>query len=326
MKNYRVGYAAGGVIKKVIQGGKKISKKISDAARKQDTADRIKIFEQAGPHEGEVITKRILGKGTKKGDRTKAAVKDAVAAKPWAGKPHAEGGRIGRAAGGWTKVIPRTSKKLDFPGDRTGKPHSSREGRRDSWVRGAHRARKAADEALKKIARPKAGPQAPSRPKKTWPPKHSDLLRRFPKVPQPHKSPGDTPHIPNPRGKPGEKREYQPAAKGGRMGFKNGKSVFRRNPDRLEFTGKHGAKGAIPWNRKFKKRLSISDSPRQPKMLQPFKKGGKADKNWIQKATASIKRRKTKGKCTPITKPGCTGRAKALAKTFKKMAAKRKKA
>jgi hypothetical protein len=41
---------------------------------------------------------------------------------------------------------------------------------------------------------------------------------------------------------------------------------------------------------------------------------------WIQKATASI----TEGKCTPITKPGCTGRAKALAKTFKKMAKARK--
>ena len=34
----------------------------------------------------------------------------------------------------------------------------------------------------------------------------------------------------------------------------------------------------------------------------------------------------TKGKCTPITKPGCTGRAKALAKTFKKMARERKSA
>ena len=55
-----------------------------------------------------------------------------------------------------------------------------------------------------------------------------------------------------------------------------------------------------------------------------FKKGGKADKKWIQKATASIKKRGTKGKCTPITKKGCTGRAKALAKTFKKMAKKRK--
>lgn len=55
--------------------------------------------------------------------------------------------------------------------------------------------------------------------------------------------------------------------------------------------------------------------------------GGKVTKakgGWIQKATASIKRRGTEGKCTPITKPGCTGRAKALAKTFKKMAKKRK--
>ena len=54
-----------------------------------------------------------------------------------------------------------------------------------------------------------------------------------------------------------------------------------------------------------------------------FKKG--TDKKWMQKVSASIKKRGTKGKCTPITKPGCTGRAKALAKTFKKMAAKRKK-
>ena len=47
-------------------------------------------------------------------------------------------------------------------------------------------------------------------------------------------------------------------------------------------------------------------------------------KQWIPKATASIKRRGTEGKCTPITKPGCTGKAKALAKTFKAMAKKRK--
>ena len=53
-----------------------------------------------------------------------------------------------------------------------------------------------------------------------------------------------------------------------------------------------------------------------------FKKG--TDKKWMQKVSASIKKRGTKGKCTPITKKGCTGRAKALAKTFKKMAAKRK--
>ena len=50
-----------------------------------------------------------------------------------------------------------------------------------------------------------------------------------------------------------------------------------------------------------------------------FRKGG-----WIQDVNKSIKKRGTKGKCTPITKKGCTGRAKALAMTFKKMAKKRK--
>ena len=47
------------------------------------------------------------------------------------------------------------------------------------------------------------------------------------------------------------------------------------------------------------------------------------DDKWIQGAEADIERRGTKGKCTPITKPGCTGRALALAKTFKKMAKKK---
>lgn len=46
--------------------------------------------------------------------------------------------------------------------------------------------------------------------------------------------------------------------------------------------------------------------------------------NWMQKASASIKKRGTKGKCTPITKPGCTGKAKALTKTFKRIAKSRK--
>ena len=224
MKNYRVGYAAGGVIKKVIQGGKKISKKISDAARKQDTADRIKIFEQAGPHEGEVITKRILGKGTKKGDRTKAAVKDAVAAKPWAGKPHAEGGRIGRAAGGWTRVIPQKKlKKLDFPGDRTGKPHSSREGRRDSWVRGARRAVESAKKTKEKM-KPKRreGREAPKV-------KPDPYRRGWEKLPQPKwkkpidKFPGDPKKYTKPIDKfPADPKKWQPMKEGGRTGLKKG--------------------------------------------------------------------------------------------------------
>lgn len=56
------------------------------------------------------------------------------------------------------------------------------------------------------------------------------------------------------------------------------------------------------------------------------KPNGKALKGggWINKAAASIKKRGTEGKCTPITKPGCTGRAKSLAKTFKKIAKSKK--
>jgi hypothetical protein len=48
-------------------------------------------------------------------------------------------------------------------------------------------------------------------------------------------------------------------------------------------------------------------------------------KKWIQKVNKSIKKRGTKGKCTPITKKGCKGKARTLALTFKKMARKRKK-
>ena len=61
--------------------------------------------------------------------------------------------------------------------------------------------------------------------------------------------------------------------------------------------------------------------------VRKYASGGRVglkDGNWIQSVNKSIKKRGTKGKCTPITKPGCTGRAKALAKTFKKMARERK--
>ena len=107
-------------------------------------------------------------------------------------------------------------------------------------------------------------------------------------------------------------------AKGGRAGFVHG-SV---------------AKVAKIAARKFRKPKPHRDKPPSkthkdvPTMAAEggrigFKKGG-TDKKWMQKVSASIKKRGTKGKCTPITKPGCTGRAKALAKTFKKIAAKRK--
>jgi len=144
----RVGKFAGGVIKSVIKAGKKAGKKISDAARKQDTADSMKRFEHAGPHEGEVITKRILGKGTKKGDRTKAAVKDAMEAKPWVGKPHAAGGRIGKK---WGRIVRPTRSRIHemLGGGERGKPHSTKEGRQASGKRLLRRTYEAAKEHVK---------------------------------------------------------------------------------------------------------------------------------------------------------------------------------
>lgn len=85
----------------------------------------------------------------------------------------------------------------------------------------------------------------------------------------------------------------------------------------------------------FNARANSADSVRakdiDPKIISRLanqKNGGKTakakDGKWMQKAAASIKKRGTEGKCTPISKPGCTGKAKTLAKTFKKIAAKRK--
>jgi hypothetical protein len=93
--------------------------------------------------------------------------------------------------------------------------------------------------------------------------------------------------------------------------------------------------GSLRNRNQFRARAEAADSTRAAdidsdiiKRLAKQKTGGKTakakDGKWMQKAAASIKRRGTEGKCTPITKPGCTGRAKALAKTFKKIAAKRK--
>jgi len=134
-------------ISTLVKGAKKIVKKISDAARKKDTADRIKRFEHAGPHEGEVITKRILGKPTKKGDRTKAAVKDAMKVKEigkeYGAKPHATGGRVGLKTG---LLARRGIQGLheQLGGGVEGKPHSTKEGRIASGKRRLERLRKKA--------------------------------------------------------------------------------------------------------------------------------------------------------------------------------------
>jgi hypothetical protein len=50
-----------------------------------------------------------------------------------------------------------------------------------------------------------------------------------------------------------------------------------------------------------------------------YKEGGSTDKKWIQKAINP----KHKGYCTPMSKPTCTPKRKALAKTLKAMAKKK---
>jgi len=147
-------------------------------------------------------------------------------------------------------------------------------------------------------------------------------------------------------------------AKGGRAGHALGHTAGRRLTKTLERLGggeegkPHSTRtGRIAagarkikriFNRKLPKPADWKPIPQRPKrppwkphggvggpMVKAeggrigFKKGG-TDKKWMQKVSASIKKRGTKGKCTPITKKGCTGRALALAKTFKKIAAKRK--
>ena len=70
-------------------------------------------------------------------------------------------------------------------GSAEGKPHSTKEGRIASGKR--------------KITRFLRSKKKPSPPKSIT----KDLLMRYPKVPQPHKSPGDTPYIPRPKYTPG---------------------------------------------------------------------------------------------------------------------------
>ena len=122
----------------------------------------------------------------------------------------------------------------------------------------------------------------------------------------------------------GPKAGRPAAAEGGRIGLKDGSKRFVKGTKRekqismatdrptegTKLILRKGTKPYTPEGEKVGKRIEL-------------KKGG-SDKKWMQKVSASIKKRGTKGKCTPITKPGCTGRAKALAKTFKKIAARRK--
>jgi len=161
----------------------------------------------------------------------------------------------------------------------------------------------------------------------------------------------------------GKRADYgKKQAEGGRIGKKHGFQILGGGVEGKPHSTREGrdAAGRRTFKRIFKTKTKERDVPwgkSQPKWKRPIgkfppekgkwkrpigkfppekgkwqeaaeggriglKKGGNG--KWMQKVSASIKRRGTKGKCTPITKPGCTGRAKALAKTFKKIAARRK--
>lgn len=115
---------------------------------------------------------------------------------------------------------------------------------------------------------------------------------------------------------------------------KNPKSNFNIKGEKtnleIDTTGYAGGKKSF-------KGLETSTKPGKPRPIgvkanrdfitDAINKGTNKAKDgmWMQKAAASIKKRGTEGKCTPITKPGCTGKAKTLAKTFKKIAKSNKK-
>lgn len=67
--------------------------------------------------------------------------------------------------------------------------------------------------------------------------------------------------------------------------------------------------------------ISLSQIIKTNRGTNQYKKGGAVkDKNWIQDAVNP----KHKGFCTPMSKPTCTPKRKALARTFKAMAKARK--
>ena len=80
-------------------------------------------------------------------------------------------------------------------------------------------------------------------------------------------------------------------------GYSKGKPSFQLKTEEGE-GDKTGAKATSNKS----KTIPRKEVPSTLKSLSKAKDG-----KWIQKATASIKRRGTEGKCTPITKPGCTG-------------------
>lgn len=109
---------------------------------------------------------------------------------------------------------------------------------------------------------------------------------------------------------------------------KGGKKILPMGMEELQFGGiVPGLTGTMYARNSYKPREHVTNSQYVPYGEYSMEDGGELEEakgGWISKAATSIKRRGTKGKCTPVTKSGCSGKAKALALTFKKIARNRK--
>jgi len=217
-KGGRAGHAAGSIIKKVIQGGKKIVDKIKTGkSNKFDTWETIGIPGSPGPHKGKypAIDKvmKNIEKQKKKGIKEPGYDPDFKAA----------GGRIGKAVGGWTKHIPeRQGPRGGHPGftkesmyeraggGEKGKPHSSKEGRIAAGERNMRRQRervkkllqrhrkltplakggKADKNWIQKAVNPKHKGYCTPMTKKTCTPRRKALARTFKKMGRERKAKG----------------------------------------------------------------------------------------------------------------------------------------
>ena len=189
----RKGKAIGGVLHAV----GKLAKKFKKKKVYPETED---LTHQVGPYVGDVGSegKRrragpSAGKGKSPGSKGKGRRSwgDTTPGRPKAGpKARREQGRGGR------KIVPDPRRKYPKPGERKIVPDPRRKYPKPGQPNIVQPAATGGRIGFKRflasrVSKRKAGPPAPSRPKKTWPPKNSDLFRRYPKMPQPHKAGGD---------------------------------------------------------------------------------------------------------------------------------------
>ena len=153
----------------------------------------------------------------------------------------------------------------------------------------------------------KTGKHVDKKGVKTNVPKAAERLTGKPHVDRVKKAAGGwTKHIPERKG-----------PRGGHPGFTK-ESMYERAGGGEKGKPHSSKEGRIAaGKRNFgRQRERVKKLLQQHRKLKPLAKGGKADKNWIQKAVNP----KHKGYCTPMTKKTCTPARKALARTFKKKA------